>query len=182
MLKKFLRLLKYKLLIPILRSHAPAIETARGVSVGLISAMTPLVGIQMALVGVVWALQRAIAPNWKFNIVAAMAWTWVTNVFTVPIVYYIFLITGRLILGRWEKVLGFDEFSEKLEEILSIGGGGITAIWAITLAMIELWGVPLFIGCIPWAVFCGWGGYHWTLKYKDARERRLRSVIKTKSR
>ena len=84
-------------------------------------------------------------------------------------------------LGRWEEVLGFGEFSEKLEEILLIGGGGITAIWDITLAMIKLWGVPLFIGCIPWAILCGWGGYHWTLKYKRARERRLRKEIKIKS-
>tara|TARA_Y100000588_G_scaffold96933_1_gene105033 strand:- start:316 stop:750 length:435 start_codon:yes stop_codon:yes gene_type:complete len=143
--------------------------------------MTPLVGIQMALVAGFWAIQKFFAPQWKFNVIAAMAWTWVTNVFTVPIVYYIFLVTGRVMLGRWEALLGFEEFSVKLEHILSIGGGGITAAWDITLAMVELWGVPMFVGCIPWAILCGWGGYYWTLRYKESRERRRRKMFKIKN-
>ncbi len=51
MLLKLIRLFRYKLVIPILRSQSPPVETARGVLVGLVSAMNPFVGIQMALVG-----------------------------------------------------------------------------------------------------------------------------------
>ena len=93
MLFKLIRLFRYRLVIPILRSQSPPVETARGVLVGLVSAMNPFVGIQMALVGGFWAFQRCLLPKWKFNIIPALAWTWVTNVFTVPFVYYIFLIT-----------------------------------------------------------------------------------------
>ena len=117
--------------------------------------MNPFVGIQMALVGAFWTLQKLFLPRWKFNLIAALAWTWVTNIFTVPIVYYIFLITGRLMLGRWKELLGFDEFAQRLEKILSIGGGGVTAVWDITIAMVALWGIPFFIGFIPWAIISG---------------------------
>ena len=89
---------------------------------------------------------------------------------------YIFLITGRLMLGRWKELLGFDEFAQRLEKILSIGGGGVTAAWDITIAMVALWGIPLFIGCIPWAIISGLIGYYWTLRYKEGRRRRRSSV------
>ena len=138
MLRKLSRILKYRLLVPILRSNLPPVETARGVAVGLVSAMNPFVGIQMALVGAFWAFQKLVLPNWRFNLIAALAWTWVTNIFTVPIVYYVFLITGRLMLGRWEEFLGFDEFAKRLEGILSIGGGGVMAAWDIMVAMVSL--------------------------------------------
>jgi hypothetical protein len=41
--------------------------------------MNPFVGIQMALVGGFWAFQRFLLPKWKFNIIPALAWTWVTK-------------------------------------------------------------------------------------------------------
>ena len=178
MLLKLIRLIRYKLVIPILRSQSPPVETARGVLVGLVSAMNPFVGIQMVLVGGFWAFQRFLFPKWRFNIIPALAWTWVTNVFTVPIVYYIFLITGRLMLGRWDQSLGFKDFSIKLEELLIIGGGSLTAVWDITLTMIDLWGLPLFLGCIPWAVLTGWIGYSWTLKFQERRQSNRRKVVK----
>ena len=70
MLKKLSRILKYRLLVPILRSNLPPVETARGVAVGLVSAMNPFVGIQMALVGAFWAFQKLVLPNWRFNLIA----------------------------------------------------------------------------------------------------------------
>ena len=80
-------------------------------------------------------------------------------------------------LGKWDQSLGFSEFSLNLEETLIVGGGGLTAIWDITLTMIELWGLPLFIGCIPWAVVTGWVGYNWTLKFQQNRQSRLRKIV-----
>ena len=80
-------------------------------------------------------------------------------------------------LGKWDQSLGFSEFSLNLEETLIVGGGGLTAIWNITLTMIELWGLPLFIGCIPWAVVTGWVGYNWTLKFQQNRQSRLRKIV-----
>lgn len=174
MFRKMLRLLRYRLIIPILRGRNPPIHTARGVLVGVVCALTPLVGVQMIMVATIWAVQRLVAPGWRFNIVVAMAWTWVTNVFTVPPVYYVFLVTGRLMLGHWEESLGFGDFAEKLGEILAIGDGGFTSAWAIMVAMVELWGVPVFIGCVPWGILCGWLGYHWSLRFVESRRRAMR--------
>jgi uncharacterized protein (DUF2062 family) len=140
--------------------------------------MNPLVGIQMALVAGFWACQRFLFPNWRFNIIAALAWTWVTNIFTLPIVYYVFLVTGRLMLGRWEQPMGFENFSVKLNEVIELGGGSLTAVWGITLTMVDLWGVPLFIGCIPWAILTGWIGYIWTLKFQQNRQKNLRKIVR----
>ena len=169
MLRSLIRLCRYRLIIPILRGQNSPIHTARGVLIGLICAMTPLVGIQMAMVASIWAVQRVVAPEWRFNVVVAMGWTWITNVFTLPAVYYVFLVTGRLMLGRWEESLGFSDFSNKLEEILSLGGGGLTAAWEITVAMVELWGLPMFLGCVPWAIIWGWVGYRWSLRFLTNR-------------
>jgi len=177
MLRSLIRLCRYRLIIPILRGKSPPHHTARGVLVGIACAMTPLVGIQMAMVAAVWGAQRVVAPDWRFNVVVAMGWTWITNVFTVPPIYYVFLVTGRLMLGRWEESLGFSAFAAKLEETLALGGGGLTAAWEIMVAMVELWGLPMFLGCLPWAVICGWVGYVWSLRFvirrREAMRRRL---------
>jgi uncharacterized protein (DUF2062 family) len=177
MFRSLMRLCRYRLIIPILRGRNPLAHTARGVLVGLLCAMTPLVGIQMAMVASVWAVQRVVAPEWRFNVVIAMAWTWITNVFTLPPIYYVFLVTGRLMLGRWEESLGFSDFADKLKEILSLGGGGFTAAWEITLAMVKLWGLPMFLGCVPWAILCGWIGYRWSLRFVTRRRDAMRERL-----
>ncbi len=79
--------MRLRLVIPVLRSSATPEYTARGVFVGLLVAMTPTVGIQMAIVAVIWAVVRMVRPAWDFNVVVGMLWTWVTNVFTPPPLY-----------------------------------------------------------------------------------------------
>ena len=61
-------------------------------------AMTPFFGIQMALVMGTWLVTKKIF-NWDFSIVNGLAWTWVTNVFTLLPVFYMFFLTGNLMLG-----------------------------------------------------------------------------------
>ncbi|MBM85033.1 MAG: hypothetical protein CMM47_03300 [Rhodospirillaceae bacterium] len=174
MLRDLKRLLRYRLIIPILRGNKPPEHSARGVLVGIACAMTPLVGVQMMMVAGVWVVQKMVAPNWRFSVVVAMAWTWITNVVTVPPIYYLFLVTGRIMLGRWEQSLGFRAFSAKLKEILSIDGGGLMAAWDIMVAMVELWGVPMFIGCVPWAILCSWIGYRWSSRFVIRRRQAMR--------
>ena len=52
------RLFKKRLLIPIIRSPHPPEYTARGVAIGTMWAMTPLVGIQMWLVSMTWLFYK----------------------------------------------------------------------------------------------------------------------------
>lgn len=173
-MRRLTRLLRYRLIIPILRRREPPVISARGVMVGVICAMNPFVGAQMLIVCGVWAVQRAVAPNWRFSVVAALAWTWITNVFTIPFFYYVFLITGRLMLGQWNQILGFDAFSEDLDRILATDSGGLAAAWHLTLAMITLWGVPLFVGSIPYALVGGWIGYRWSQGFIERYRHRAR--------
>ena len=122
MFRSFIRLCRYRLVIPILRGKNRPVFTARGVLVGLICATTPLVGMQMAMVAGVWGIQRLVAPEWRFNVVVAMGWTWITNVFTLPPIYYLFLVTGRFdawTLGRATRIRG----------ILGQAGGNPIAGW-----------------------------------------------------
>ena len=51
---KFLRLLRLKLIIPMMRIKLPPKVKAIGVAIGLFWAMTPLIGIQMWLVFMTW--------------------------------------------------------------------------------------------------------------------------------
>ena len=48
--KRFVRMLRFRLVIPLKRSQESVDYIARGVAVGLAWAMTPLVGIQMTTV------------------------------------------------------------------------------------------------------------------------------------
>ncbi|MED5519599.1 MAG: DUF2062 domain-containing protein, partial [Pseudomonadota bacterium] len=82
------RLLRYRLIVPILRGRKASQFTARGAAVGLAVAMTPTVGVQMIFCAGLWMLLRAIKPAWGFNLIVACAWTWITNVFTVGPFYY----------------------------------------------------------------------------------------------
>ena len=59
--QNFKRLLKMKLIVPMLRLNLPPEVKAMGVAVGLFWAMTPLVGIQMWIVFMTWVFFRKIA-------------------------------------------------------------------------------------------------------------------------
>ena len=109
-LVRFGRWLRYRFVVPIKRSRHPPQYTARGVAVGLFWAMTPTVGIQMMFVLANWLLIRRFAPRWDFNVIHAMAWTWVTNFATVLPSYYMFYVTGQLVLGRWDDLTGYEGF------------------------------------------------------------------------
>jgi uncharacterized protein len=157
------RLLRYRLLVPIMRGRHDPEYTARGSLVGVLIAMSPLVGIQMAIVGVIWAAVRWVAPRWGFNLVVALAWTWITNVFTLPPIYYVFLLTGRLIMGRFDEPMGFGEFSRLLTEIVTRDESFFEAAWLATVDVVNTWGWPMMVGCVPWAIACSIPAYYWSL-------------------
>ncbi len=77
------RLTRYRLIIPLKRGQMPPEFVARGVAVGLAVAFTPTVGIQLIAVLGIWALAKALGPRFNFHLIAAMAWVWVTNIFTI---------------------------------------------------------------------------------------------------
>jgi uncharacterized protein len=177
-LKRLRRLVRYRLVVPMLRGkHSPE-YTARGVLFGLLAAMTPTVGVQMPIVLAMWVVVRAVKPSWDFNLVVGLAWTWTTNIFTVPPVYYVFLMTGRLMLGHWDAFSGYGEFQERLATLLQTDTTWYQALWQYVWGLFEIWGVPMFVGSIPWAIVSAWLGYRWSLRFiREFRMRRVRRVV-----
>ena len=172
------RLFRYRLVIPVLRGKHMPEHTARGVLVGLLAALTPTVGIQMPIVFVIWLAVRAVRPSWDFNLIVGMAWTWVTNIFTVPPLYYGFLVTGRFLMGRWDEEGGYSDFQDRLGGLLATDAGPLETLWIYVVGIFDLWGVPMFVGSIPWAILGSWIGYRWSLgMIRRFRLRRMRKEL-----
>jgi uncharacterized protein (DUF2062 family) len=179
------RFLLRKLLAPISRSTFEPEHTARGTAIGLAFAFTPTIGIQMPLVLFTWMLFKKLRPTWEFNLLVALAWTWVTNIFTLGPIYYLFLVTGRIVLGRWDRLASFNTFQEKLSTSLNADIGIFDTLWVYIVNMFNQFGLPLFIGSLPWAILFSWLGYRWSLSFityiKIKRElRRTKEQIITK--
>lgn len=158
--------MRLRLIIPMVRSRQPPENTARAVAVGLFWAFTPTFGIQMALSAVHWYVARTFFKR-DFNVVVAMAWTWVTNIFTVPITYYVFFLTGQVILGRWEDLSGYESFRTFWVTAMGESGGDPTSIaaWETYFSVIvEGWGLAMVVGSFPIAVVGYFVGYYWTLR------------------
>jgi hypothetical protein len=173
--RRFLRLLRLRLVIPVLRSPAAPDYTARGVFVGLLVAMTPTVGFQMLIVAGIWAMVRVLRPAWDFNVVVGMLWTWLTNVFTVPPIYYMFLLTGEAMLGRWGEAGGYAMFSAQLVKLLQTDASFLESLWIYAVGIFEAWGAPMLLGCVPWAIAAAFLGYWWSLRLIRRFRQRRRS-------
>ena len=168
---------RFKLVIPLKRSvHSPE-HIARGVAVGLAWALTPTVGIQMGFCFVTWVIARRIF-KWDFHLLVSLAWTWFTNVITLLPSYYLFFLTGQLVLGRFDDLSGYNEFILSYDKNVAAAGleGYWEGLWVSAVLLFEGWGIPMLIGCLPWAVLGSWGGYVWSLKfikrYREAKNRR----------
>ncbi len=162
-------LIKTRLIEPLKKAHGTPIIKARGVAVGLAWAMTPLVGIQMYLVALTWGVCRRF--KWSFSLPLALAWTWVTNVVTLPPVYYGFYVTGQAMRGVQSGDYG------TLKHLINDTFMGDLTVWEQCLLFFKIllndWGVSMVIGCVPWAIFFGLAGYWVTLKFEQRKEKHV---------
>ncbi|MEO5376443.1 MAG: DUF2062 domain-containing protein [Magnetococcus sp. DMHC-6] len=173
---------KKHLIRPMLIGHHPPEYTAWGSAVGLIIAMTPTVGFQISMVMAVWGAVRFISHKWDFNPTVACAWTFVTNVGTVPPVYYLFLVTGREMIEIWERLSGLS--AAQISSNMEAANGSFMhfeASWDWFIDLMIQYGWPLMLGCIPWALLSGWLGYVLTLRFlrRHLERKRLRLAKKT---
>jgi uncharacterized protein len=170
---KLQRAARYHLLIPLKRTPHPPEYTARGVAVGMLVAMTPTVGIQMFIIAGLWLVITRLF-NWPFSLFAGLAYTWTTNAFTMLPLYYLFYVTGQVMLGHFDDINGFDRFSELVGSIGANPDQGFwQTLWLWSRELFSGWGVPMFVGSIPWAIFSAWAGYVVTYSY-ITRHRRKR--------
>lgn len=170
------RLLRFRLIVPILRSRHSPEHTARGVMVGLVCACLPSPVGQMAIALGAWVVARRLF-KWDFSLIQGLAWTWATNVFTAAPCYYTFFLTGQILLGRWDDLGGYDSFVHTFTTTMSSETGFLEALAAVGKLVVLDWGFAMWVGSIPWAVLAGWLGYRISLKfviaYRIARAKRL---------
>ena len=145
------RLLKLRLVIPILRSPHPPEHTARGVAIGTMWAMTPLVGIQMWLVSMTWIVYKKVFKT-SFSLPLGLAFTWITNVFTMVPMYYIFYVTGQLMLGHWDSISGYSHLKEIIHKTF-LSDLSFVQEWVLFFKLLlQDWGLAMIVGCLPWMI------------------------------
>lgn len=182
-LETLVRLVRYRLHIPMKRNrHAPE-HVARGVMVGTVWACTPVFGLHMAGSLITWLVARKLF-GWNFSLVNALAWTWTTNVFTVLPSYYVFYRTGQFMLG---KVYGEAESYARFDSLTAQMSAEQTGLWDSAVVWFESLasnvGLPLAVGWIPWSIAAGWLAYRLSLGFVIRyRERRARLMAERRRR
>jgi len=160
---KMLRLLYFQLVVPIKRARDNPEIIARGVFIGLLLGMTPTVGAQMYLIFMVWIALRGF---WNFNVVLAIAWSYFSNPLTMIPLYYMFYLTGKLVLFDFGDHSSFDLFSEQLEKALSGDEENfLYAIWELLKNIWNAFGWSIVIGCLPYSLGLSVLGYWGTMKF-----------------
>jgi uncharacterized protein (DUF2062 family) len=161
------RYLRFRLLIPVVRSPHPPEYTARGVAIGVFWGVTPFLGLQTLLMLVTWQAMKHLLRK-DASVVQALVWAWINNPLTMIPMYYAFYLTGLWLMGHTGPFGGYEAFA---------------AVWAESeraptlLAGIELIarqvGLPLVAGSVPFALVGSWVAYVWALRVVRGRRRHL---------
>ncbi|MBF0137247.1 MAG: DUF2062 domain-containing protein [Magnetococcus sp. DMHC-1] len=154
-----------------LRSRHPPGYSARAAFVGLFVNFTPTVGFQVPLVVGIWSLARILGQRWHFNLPLACAWTLLTNLATMGPLYYLFLRTGRLMLGQTEATHGFASFVAQLNTTSPTDLGWLDSMLFYWHLVVDTFGLPLLIGSLPWALLTAILGYVWTMRFMSYRQK-----------
>ena len=147
---------------------------ASGVGVGMFVALTPTVGVQIAIV-----LLLAAIPGIRFNLPVALAMVWISNPFTTIPLYYGMYWIGIMLLGQ--QLMGFGSFKQNLRmliestkegegffESLRIGVKGLFDIGVDIAVPMWVGGIVLGVVCsVPSALFT----YRWLLKRMQRRKK-----------
>ncbi len=167
--------LKKRLIIPILRSPHPPEHTARGVAIGTMWAMTPLVGIQMWLVSITWLFYKRCLHR-SFSLPLGLAFTWISNVFTMIPIYYVFYVTGQMMMGNWDSISGYGHLKEILEKTFLSDLSFLQECLLFFELLLKDWGLAMIVGCLPWMILGYWIGNSLTLHiikdYQALKEKR----------
>lgn len=178
--KTIVSLVRVKLIAPMIRSKNPPEVTARGAMIGMAWAMTPLVGVQMYLVFMTWLFTKRFF-KWDFSLPVGLAWTWITNVFTMPPFYYTFYVTGKIMMGEFAERTTYAKFYNLIKTVLA-ENGMIEALKAMGAVLIKDWGFAMMIGSVPWIIIGSWGAYKWTLWYIRRRQKTLMKRLTNRQR
>jgi uncharacterized protein (DUF2062 family) len=161
------RTLRYRLVIPVMRgAHTPE-YTARGVAIGVLWGLTPLLGFQTLLMIVSCQTCKRVF-NKDASLVQAFIWSFVNNPMTILPMYYAFYVTGLWMSGSARSV-GYAGFVDLWER----AAAEPTLMTRVSM-LVEESGLALLIGCVPYAVTASVVAYRWALAISRARKQRVR--------
>jgi len=159
------RLVRYRLLVPMLRSPHPPEHTARGIGLGVFWGLTPTVGVQTFLILGVWGGARTVF-GWHSSLVQTLAWTWINNPITMIPIYYLCYVTGQVMLGHGADMAGYAAFAG----VWSAAMDGSMPLMERAATAVRVLGWPTLLGCLPWSVSGGLISHHWSLRFLRRRE------------
>ena len=140
-----------------MRSPHSAAHTARGVANGVFWALTPTIGLQTVEILATWfVLKRGF--NKESSLLQAMVWVWINNPITMIPMYYTFYVTGLWLTGRSGFRVDYQSFN----------------VTGLSVANV---GIPMLVGCVPYAVLGGVLSYHWAKHIVQRRQRRRRRNV-----
>lgn len=116
---------------------------ALGTAIGVFVAMTPTIGLQMAMVGCVAVLAK---PLFRFNIVAGLLAVYISNPLTmVPLYWFNYLVGTLFVKGN----IRYDDLVRLLQY------EGFSQWWASLCKLFVEIGAPLLIGSLIVALVSG---------------------------
>lgn len=160
------RLLRYRLVVPLVRSVHPPEYTARGVAIGVFWGVSPFLGLQTFLMLATWQVSKRFFRK-DASVIQALAWAWINNPLTMLPMYYAFYLTGLWLVGG-EGARGYQAFGGLWES----SRHAPTFLAGVQSIAQEI-GWPLLIGSVPYAVAGSWVAYAWALRVVRARRRRI---------
>jgi uncharacterized protein (DUF2062 family) len=163
---------RYRLFIPVFRSPHPPEYTARGVANGVFWGLTPTVGLQTLEIVFTWFVARR-AFKRDSSLLQAGIWVWVNNPVTMVPLYYGFYVTGLWLMGSGGRAAEYDAFASLWAQNADLGWSARVA------ALVQGIGVPLLIGCVPYAALGGTFSYRWALRMVRLRRRRITETFRT---
>ena len=145
---------------------------ARGAAIGMFAAFTPTIGIQIPIIIGFW---MAIRRYWNFSLAISIACTFITNFATAFPIYYVFLVTGRIMQGAWDDLNGYDAFADRLSRMLLEAAGTWELIWVSFNNIMSTYGIAMVLGSLPWAISICALTYFVVLRYGRMRRQRVRA-------
>jgi len=142
---------KYKIPNELLRVNRKMV--ARAILVGMFIAMIPMPMQMLAVI--------LVAPFFHFNVPIGVSLVWITNPFTMPVIYYVEYITGNFLLmrdGVCDVELSMQWFTDNIGNIF----------------------VPLYVGTAFYSVVLSIGGYylvHWLWAYSVRKEKKNKKEL-----
>lgn len=145
-----------KIIRPVLTINDSPHSVALGVTLGIWVAFTPTVGIQIPIVLVLGTLIKA-------NRVIAVALTWISNLFTMVPLYYLYYLLGLVVLGR--DGITYAELEALMEDQDS-------SAWDTIVRLLDELGSPLWVGSLIMASVLAPPCYPLCRRWLEKREAR----------